>query len=151
MRLPQRLLLTGALLINGLTTAAVVAQERELGPDVRMHAAFQSKSLSKPRDIIVWLPPGYDTDGETRYPVLYMHDGANVYVEWRIDEIAKQLITSKQIAPMIMVFVPNGGELQDRFEDYTWTKPANVQIRGQSERVRADVGRGAETVHRQDV
>ena len=28
-----------------------------------------------PRDVYVWLPPGYDADPDRRYPVLYLHDG----------------------------------------------------------------------------
>lgn len=30
-----------------------------------------------PRTIRIWLPPGYDEDGEVGHPVLYVHDGQN--------------------------------------------------------------------------
>jgi hypothetical protein len=31
-----------------------------------------------PRNLSIWLPPGYDT-GTKRYPVIYMHDGQNLF------------------------------------------------------------------------
>lgn len=122
-----------ALLIVVATPPAGAGQHRPLGPDVRMHSAFPTKFLARPRDIIVWLPPGYEAERERRYPVLYMHDGANVYVDWRIDEIAKPLIAAGEIEPLIIVLVPNGGQPQDRFEDYTWTKPARAKFGGKAD------------------
>ena len=49
--------------------------------------------LGNRRDVLVYLPPGYRRS-RRRYPVLYMHDGQNVFdaatsftgVEWGIDE-----------------------------------------------------------------
>jgi predicted alpha/beta superfamily hydrolase len=51
------------------------------------------------RNVDVYLPEGYDPSGSTRYPVLYMHDGQNLFstetayggVEWRIDEVMDSL------------------------------------------------------------
>jgi len=31
------------------------------------------------RDVVVWLPPGYDEHPNKRYPVLYMNDGQNMF------------------------------------------------------------------------
>jgi hypothetical protein len=42
------LVLTGVLLAARITDETALAQERELGPDVRLHSAFQSRFLSKP-------------------------------------------------------------------------------------------------------
>lgn len=47
----------------------------------------------------VWLPPGYDKHARKRYPVLYMHDGQNLFdrgltkfdQEWGIDEAIPRL------------------------------------------------------------
>lgn len=89
-----------------------------------MHSAVPSKFLVKPRDVMAWLPPSDETEREKRYPVLYLQDGANVYIEWRVDEVAKPLIASQQIEPLIIVLVPNGGGLEDRYDDYTPTRPA---------------------------
>ena len=104
---------------------AISAQQpRTLTENFRIHGSFHSKFLPKDRDVIVWLPPGYDTDKEKRYPVLYMQDGANVFVSWRIDEIAEKLIASKEIEPLIIVGVAHGGTEDDRFNDYTPTRVA---------------------------
>jgi len=75
-----------------------------------------------PRDVIIWLPPGYDSSNE-RYPVLYMHDGQNTVdpattplgVDWQIDEAADSLIRSGEINPFIMVGVYNS---RTRNSDY---------------------------------
>ncbi|WP_299700374.1 alpha/beta hydrolase-fold protein [uncultured Pontibacter sp.] len=88
---------------------------------VTYHHNLSTDSL-KPRDLIVWLPPGY-AKGNKRYPVLYMHDGQNVFdpatssfgVDWRIDETADSLIRSKQIKPAIIVGIYN---TSDRMEEY---------------------------------
>jgi len=128
-----QLAILAAMTVAFLSTQPVVAQERALGPDVRMHSALPSKFLTKPRDVIVWLPPGYESEHERRYPVLYLHDGANVYIEWRIDEVARPLITSQQIEPLIIVFVPNGGRPEDRHDDYTPTRPANARAGGKAD------------------
>lgn len=64
-----------------------------------------------PRDVIVWLPPNYDQLEDQYFPVLYMHDGQNIFdpktsfmnMEWRIDEIADSLIRNYEIEPVIVV------------------------------------------------
>jgi hypothetical protein len=40
-----------------------------------VHSAF----LGPTRNVEIWLPPGYDDNRSTRYPVLYMHDGQNLF------------------------------------------------------------------------
>ena len=48
----------------------------------------------KAREVQVWLPPGYANDAAQRYPVLYLHDGQNVFdaqaagAAWQVDEAA---------------------------------------------------------------
>lgn len=37
-----------------------------------------SKNLPEPAHVTIWLPPGY-ARGRDRYPVLYMHDGQNLF------------------------------------------------------------------------
>ncbi len=48
---------------------------------------------ARKRIIRIWLPDGYEADSEKRYPVIYMHDGQNLFDrytsfsgEWEIDE-----------------------------------------------------------------
>ena len=116
----SRVILLAGLLCAGATTA--VAQMRYLTDDHRLHKNFHSKFLPKDRDVIVWLPPGYDGNPTRRYPVLYMHDGNTVFGLWRLDETAQALISNKQIEPLIIVCVGNGGTVEDRFDEYTPTR-----------------------------
>jgi len=97
---------------------AAAQQQRILNENFRWHAGFHSKFLPKDRDVLVWLPPSYNVEPDKRFPVLYMHDGANVFVLWRLDEIAERLIASKEIEPLIIVGVPHSGT-QDRFNELT--------------------------------
>lgn len=70
------------------------------------------------RDLLIWLPPGYDEPANAHrlYPVLYMFDGQNLFesrkggpAEWRVDEIATELIEAAEIEPLIIVGVPHAG------------------------------------------
>ena len=112
--------------------AANAQPGRPLNEEFRLHENFQSKFLAKNRDVIVWLPPGYASEPTRRYPVLYMHDGGSVFVLWRIDEIAKPLITSREVEALIIVMVANGGTQDDRFDEYTPTKPPNFRNGGKA-------------------
>ncbi|MBA3893290.1 MAG: hypothetical protein H0X69_06285 [Gemmatimonadales bacterium] len=44
-----------------------------------MAGAGPSRFLGPARRVEVWLPPGYGDAPATRYPVLYMHDGQNLF------------------------------------------------------------------------
>jgi predicted alpha/beta superfamily hydrolase len=93
--------------------------------DVRRHPAFPSKFVAA-RNVLVWLPPGYDAEPKRRYPVVLFHDGQNVFdgatsflpgLEWGADETADRLIRAGRIPPCILVAVDNSPQ---RREDYTW-------------------------------
>lgn len=116
-----------------LALPSVAAQYRPLAENVKLHPQFPTKHLASPRDIVVCLPPGYETDKERRYPTFYLHDGSNVYVEWKLDEVVKGLISAGKIEPIILVLVPNGGAPSDRFDDYTPTRPANAKAGGKAD------------------
>ena len=59
-------------------------KQRLLNEEFRLHRNFHSKFLPKDHDIIVRLPPGYDSAATKRYPVLYMHDGSSVMILLRL-------------------------------------------------------------------
>jgi predicted alpha/beta superfamily hydrolase len=70
------------------------------------------------RDLLVWLPPGYDDPANKNrmYPVLYMQDGQNVFEqmpglpgEWQADEATERLIAEGKIEPMIIIGIPSIG------------------------------------------
>jgi predicted alpha/beta superfamily hydrolase len=49
-----------------------------------IHASDQRTSYPlRARRILVWLPPGYDQKTSSRFPVIYMHDGQNVFDDQR--------------------------------------------------------------------
>lgn len=70
------------------------------------------------RDLLVWLPPGYVPGDEGyRYPVLYMQDGQNLFMqmpgtqaEWDLDATATRLIMDREINPVIIVGIPHMGK-----------------------------------------
>lgn len=76
------------------------------------------------RPVRVWLPPGYGQASERRYPVLYLHDGQNMFdaravgAEWQVDEAAQRLVQAGAVAPFIAVAVPSG---RDRLRELTPT------------------------------
>ncbi len=91
--------------------------------NVRYLRDVTSRHLPRKRDIIVWLPPDYDTNPKRRYPVLYMHDGQNLMDaatsfsgEWHVDETAQQLVRAGEVEPLIIVGIYN---TEDRFFEYT--------------------------------
>ena len=70
-----------------------------------------------PRALYIYLPRGYNERTDQSYPVLYMHDGQNVfeaYVQdsyagsWGADQIADLLIETGQMRECIIVGVSNG-------------------------------------------
>jgi predicted alpha/beta superfamily hydrolase len=93
--------------------------------DIRyLRAVTPSDPTLKPRDVIIWLPQGYETDTARRYPVLYMHDGQNLMDattgfagEWNVDETAQALVRDGQVEPLIIVGIYNAGA--DRTNEYT--------------------------------
>jgi pimeloyl-ACP methyl ester carboxylesterase len=67
------------------------------------------------RRVDVWLPPRYDANAKRRYPVLYMHDGQNLFdpalsyigVDWGIDETMTRLVREGAVREAIVVGVWN--------------------------------------------
>jgi len=80
-----------------------------------------SSELGNVRDLYLWLPPGYARSGR-RYPVLYMHDGQNLfdprlsYAEpWRVDTAMER--AAQRGVEAIVVGIPNMGV--DRIDEYS--------------------------------
>jgi predicted alpha/beta superfamily hydrolase len=78
----------------------------------------RSAFLGPTRHVEIWLPPGYDSTPSARYPVLYMHDGQNLFdpriastgVDWGVDEAVMRLVQRGTIPPVIVVGVWNSAE-----------------------------------------
>ena len=104
------------------------AQKHTLTGNIQQHPAFASRILRNERDVLVYLPSGYRRSPRLRYPVLYLHDGQNVFdaatsfggVEWGADESAQRLTKQRLMEPIIIVAVANTGD--DRIHEYAPTK-----------------------------
>lgn len=82
--------------------------------------SVHSPQMNNKRHVLVWLPPSYRKT-DRRYPVIYMHDGDNLFDnlasfagEWQVDETLTMLAT--QGIEAIVVGLPNMGEM--RYVEY---------------------------------
>lgn len=106
---------------------------------LRLHPKISSRYLSTPRDVLVYLPPGYQTS-DARYPVLYLQDGQNLFDaatafggnEWRADMVADEEIRGGRVAPLILVGLYNTGVR--RISEYTPTRDRRSRKGGKAER-----------------
>jgi enterochelin esterase-like enzyme len=98
----------------------------QLHARLRLHRAFRSQFLPDERDVIVYLPPGYDRHLERTYPVLYLQDGQNLfdgqtsYVPgraWQAREHADEAIKAGEVEPLVIVGIYNTGDR--RLAEYT--------------------------------
>jgi predicted alpha/beta superfamily hydrolase/uncharacterized protein involved in tolerance to divalent cations len=87
---------------------------------LRILRGLYSPQLDNTRDILVHLPPSYPAGGH-HYPVLYMHDGQNLFDaatsfagEWYVDETLEGL--ASQGIEAIVVGIPNIGSR--RYHEY---------------------------------
>jgi predicted alpha/beta superfamily hydrolase len=107
---------------------------------LRVHERFASQFLSTRRDLIVYLPPGYDESKNARYPVLYLQDGQNLFSpatafggqDWRADAAADQLICAGEIEPLLIVGVFHAGVR--RLSEYTPTRDPKLRKGGKAAR-----------------
>ena len=88
------------------------------GNVIIIDTAFGIPQLQRSRKIWIYLPAGYSTS-KKKYPVLYMHDGQNVFDsatsyagEWGVDEF----LDSVKLKESIVVAIDNG--LNKRMNEY---------------------------------
>ncbi len=101
------------------------ARKKSLLPTSRLvlHSQFESKILGNQRDLIVWLPPGYQRQRSKRYPVLYAHDGQNLFdpatayigVDWQLGTTAESLILQQRVRPFLIVGIYNTPARQEEY------------------------------------
>jgi predicted alpha/beta superfamily hydrolase len=105
------------------------------------YPAVTSRFLPQAHDVIVCTPPGYAEEPERRYPVVYLHDGQNVFdeypmapfgVQWGVDTTARALAHARTIEPLILVAIGNAG--RDRIDEYTPTRDAAHDAGGLADR-----------------
>lgn len=87
------------------------------------------------RNVDVWLPPSYGEHPQQHYPVLYMHDGQNLFdpslsytgTDWDVDGVMTRLIAQGDIREAIVVGVWN---TPLRFAEYMPKAPIRGEIVG---------------------
>lgn len=105
--------------------------EARLLPRLRLHKTFKSNYLPDERDVIVYLPPGYEEEAERTYPVLYLHDGQNLFDgrtsfvkgrTWMVREHADAAIEAGEVEPLLIVGIYNTGDrrLAEYTHEYNW-------------------------------
>ncbi len=101
---------------------------------------LRSLIFGNTRLLRVWLPQDYDGWGETRYPVLYLNDGQNLFdpatafagVHWQVGETATRLIAEQRIPSLIIVGIDNTKSRAEEYIPYPSRDPKVPGARGKS-------------------
>ncbi|MBB4637648.1 alpha/beta hydrolase [Longimicrobium terrae] len=97
---------------------------------IKVLRGLYSPQLENERDVLVYLPPSYGRTAR-RYPVLYMHDGQNLFDratsfgdEWEVDQTLES--AADEGLEAIVVGLPNIGP--ERLNEYSpWTDRRHKQ------------------------
>ena len=108
--------------------------------------------LGKNRTIRVWTPPGYASDVETRYPVLYMHDAQNLFDRetaaygeiWDVHTAVEGIMAKRGFGGIIIVGVDNAPGLE-RLDEYSpWISERVEELKALGEFKRPIGGEGVQ-------
>jgi predicted alpha/beta superfamily hydrolase len=95
--------------------------------ELRKHEQFRSRFLRNQRDLIIYTPPGYQDQPGRHFPVLYLHDGQNLFdgatsfipgQDWHVGQTADDCIRTGAVEPLIIVGMYN---TKTRIREYTPT------------------------------
>ncbi len=109
---------------NGQPKGVIAAPDPKKGCVHLLTDVASSGPATRSRNIYVYLPPGYDANQTERYPVLYAHDGQNLWDDptepfghggWQLNATADRLIAEGKVRPFIAVGIPNSPE---RMKEY---------------------------------
>jgi len=113
--------------IQDISITALAPGAPILPARVTLHPQFHSRFLPDDRDITVYVPPQYEQQPERHFPVLYLHDGQNLFDPstsfirgriWRVAEMADEAIEADEVEPLIIVGIANTGD--HRLAEYTY-------------------------------
>jgi predicted alpha/beta superfamily hydrolase len=87
---------------------------------------LESRFLGETRTVRIYLPPSYEREPRRRFPVLYLHDGQNVFSSagmdccfgwgsWDLDRTADRLCADGRVEEIIMVAIDNS---RARYKEY---------------------------------
>jgi len=83
-----------------------------------------STELGNCRDVTAYVPPGYDAPGAGAYPVLFMHDGKNVWDDhdccfghtgWEVNVTLDAEIAAGRVAPVVVVAADQTANRNDEY------------------------------------
>jgi len=100
----------------------VVQRKSTASPNVRfLPSTLEMKKLNRRRAIRLYLPPNYNQ--RLQFPVIYMHDGQNVFDEatsfageWRVDEIMDSLYSNRGFAAIVVAIY---NDSKERLNEYS--------------------------------
>lgn len=107
------------------------SSQEAAGGTIHPGIEFQSGYVQQ-RRISLWLPPGYDSETDQRYPVIYAHDGQNLFdpqtafvgVDWGMHLAMGRLVAKGTVRKALIVGIWNSParyreyDPQKAFEDY---------------------------------
>ena len=105
-------------------SAAAQPAQPVLQSRYRIHRV-ESAWLDSSREVIVYLPEAYFSQPQRRFPVLYLHDGNNLFEPstsycgdiWAVDEVLEAGVAAGLLEPVILVGIYNSPQ---RVHEYTW-------------------------------
>lgn len=99
-----------------LVSSGCIPEEHTIAGNVTIIEDFNIPELGRTRDIWIYVPPDYEDSTSKHYPVLYMHDGQNLFDvitssagEWGIDETLEDFFENGETEGVIVVGIENGG------------------------------------------
>ncbi len=92
---------TKTIFVNNWKTQKILKKGQVTGK-IKIHHNMKYEGIL-PRDVFVWLPKGYEKYPEKKFPVLYMHDGQQLFdpststhgVDWQVDETVTKLVEQR--------------------------------------------------------
>ncbi|SNZ16106.1 Predicted hydrolase of the alpha/beta superfamily [Natronoarchaeum philippinense] len=107
-----------------------LSEDPTVAGDVRVSSSLYSERLDRETELLAYLPPSYDT-ADREYPVVYMHDGKNLFDdrisysgEWQVDETMETL--AEEGIEAIVVGIPNADD--DRGGEYSPVEPTGAGV-----------------------
>lgn len=103
------------MVVTAATAATQAPVNYAVDDPVPRHATFtiESKAVNEKRVINVYTPPGYESSGKRKYPVLYMPDGGMTEDFPHVANTVDSLIATRAIPPMIVVGIENTERRRD--------------------------------------
>lgn len=126
------------LLVGFNINSQEVKTNTETGNIIKI-ANFKIPQLNRETTLIIYLPKSYSEKNTTRFPVLYMTDGQNLFnsataykEEWKIDEYLEQNDPTAKARELIVVGIYNSQfrEKEYIFWDYLDSKKNLVKVEG---------------------